>query len=155
VNNTSQFRLAQVHPELARRINQFAQLLDFDVEVTQGLRTWAEQNDLYAQGRTSPGKIVTNVQGGYSAHNFGYAIDLVPEDVTPGQPDWNVSNPAWQKMLAVAPSVGLAEGAQWRTFPDNPHFYLQELPPEPTDEMRWHFKEGGLDGVWANFPTFS
>lgn len=40
-----------------------------------GCRTWDEQEKLYAQGRTSPGKIVTNARPGYSYHNFGLAID--------------------------------------------------------------------------------
>lgn len=153
MNAISLGRLADVHPELQRRIQQLVQLLDFDIEVTAGLRSYAEEDALYAQGRTAPGAIVTNAQGGYSAHNFGYAVDLVPEDVTPGQPDWNLSHPAWQKMLAAGPSCGLAEGAQWCTFKDNPHFYLQELPATPTDEMRQDFLEAGLAGVWKTWTS--
>lgn len=41
------------------------------------LRTNAEQEDLYAQGRTKPGKIVTYARGGQSYHNYGLAIDIV------------------------------------------------------------------------------
>jgi peptidoglycan L-alanyl-D-glutamate endopeptidase CwlK len=48
------------------------------------LRTFEEQNQLYAQGRTklfdSKGKrlgIVTNAKGGQSYHNYGLAIDIV------------------------------------------------------------------------------
>ena len=48
------------------------------VRVTQGLRTYAEQDALYAQGRTTPGPIVTNARGGQSYHNFGLAIDVAP-----------------------------------------------------------------------------
>ena len=47
------------------------------IRITQGLRTIAEQNALYAQGRTTKGNVVTNAKGGYSWHNFGYAIDFV------------------------------------------------------------------------------
>ena len=65
-------------------------MIQFDFEVTQGLRTYAEQDALYAQGRTVPGEIVTNAAAGYSWHNFGNAVDLVPEDITIGQPDWNL-----------------------------------------------------------------
>jgi peptidoglycan L-alanyl-D-glutamate endopeptidase CwlK len=148
MNPISQSRLSLVHPELSRRIIQMSQMLDFDFEVTQGLRTWTEQDALYAQGRTTSGPIVTNAAGGYSAHNFGYAVDLVPEDITPGQPNWNVAHPAWQKMFAAGKSVGLAEGAEWRTFPDNPHFYLPEFPATPTDEMRQTFTEAGMEAVW-------
>jgi len=151
---TSQARLKEIHPELARRIIQLDQLLpSLSLQVTAGMRTWAQEDNLYAQGRTKPGEIVTNTPGGYSAHNFGYAVDLVPEDIMPGQPDWNLSHPAWQKLLATAPSCGLAEGAKWCHIKDNPHFYLEELPANPTDEMRMQFKDGGISEVWKNFPS--
>jgi hypothetical protein len=146
VNAISLGRLALVHPVLSSRVVSFFSLLGFDCEVSQGLRTWAQQDALCAQIPK-----VTEVCGGYSAHNFGYAVDVVPEDVTPGQPDWNINSPAWKKILAVAPSCGLAEGALWRTFPDNPHLYLQELPAEPTDQMRADFAAGGLPQVWASW----
>lgn len=41
------------------------------------LRTFAEQDALYAQGRTKPGSIVTYAKGGQSYHNFGLAVDIV------------------------------------------------------------------------------
>jgi len=41
------------------------------------LRTNAEQNELYAQGRTKSGKVVTFAKGGQSMHNYGLAIDIV------------------------------------------------------------------------------
>ncbi len=127
-------------------------LPSLSIQVTQGFRSWNEQDNLYAQGRTTPGKIVTNAPGGYSMHNLGLAVDLVPEDVIPGQPNWNVESEAWKKLLAAGPACGLAEGAQWRTFPDNPHFYPQELPANPTDEMRQDFKDAGIAGVWKGLP---
>ncbi|MED0738884.1 M15 family metallopeptidase, partial [Aneurinibacillus thermoaerophilus] len=46
------------------------------VLITQGYRSIAEQNELYAQGRTKPGKIVTNAKGGTSYHNYGLALDF-------------------------------------------------------------------------------
>lgn len=154
LSNISLERLAAVHPELARRIKQLDSMIpSVNLQVSQGLRTYAEQDALYMQGRAnSIGPIVTNAKGGYSAHNFGYAVDVVPEDITPGQPDWNISNPAWQKILQTAPTVGLAEGANWTgTLKDNPHLYLEELPAEPTEKMRSDFAAGGLQEVWANW----
>lgn len=145
-------RLSLVHPELRRRIVQLDALIpSISLQVTQGLRTWAIQNQLWQQGRTLPGDVVTDAPAGYSAHNFGYAVDLVPEDIMPGQPDWNLTHPAWQKLLAAGPQCNLAEGAKWRTFPDNPHFYPRELPADPTDAMREQFTDGGLVNVWRNF----
>ena len=42
-----------------------------------GLRTFEDQDKLYAQGRTKPGQIVTNARGGDSLHNYGLAADYV------------------------------------------------------------------------------
>ena len=47
------------------------------VRFSSTLRTFAEQNELYTQGRTKPGEKVTWVRGGYSYHNYGLAIDIV------------------------------------------------------------------------------
>lgn len=44
--------------------------------IISGTRTFDEQNKLYAQGRTSPGNVVTNARAGYSNHNFGIAWDV-------------------------------------------------------------------------------
>ena len=44
---------------------------------THTLRTFAEQDALYAQGRTKAGSIVTKARGGQSYHNYGLAIDIV------------------------------------------------------------------------------
>lgn len=40
-------------------------------------RTFEEQDKLYAQGRTKPGKKVTNAKGGQSIHNYHLAFDIV------------------------------------------------------------------------------
>lgn len=140
-----------MHPVLKRRIIALDALIPaLSIQVTQGLRTYGEQEQLYAEGRTTPGSEVTNAHGGFSAHNFGYAVDLVPEDITPGQPDWNIDHPAWKQLLFSAPKVGLAEGAVFRSFPDNPHFYLEEMPADPTQLMRDILaEEGNLQAVWG------
>lgn len=137
-------RLALVHPILKQRIAMLDALLpSLQFQVCQGIRTYEEQDALFAKVPA-----VTKAKGGYSAHNFGYAVDVVPEDITPGQPDWNIEHLAWKALLATAPACGLSEGAEWRTFPDNPHFYLKEFPANPTDAMREAYSAGGLDMVW-------
>ena len=150
MNSISQGRLALVHPELSRRIVRLAQMLAFDLEITQGLRTWTEQGDLYAQGRTQPGNIVTHAPAGYSWHNYGLAVDLVPEDVSAGQPDWNLSHPAWARMVSVAESLGLVSGAEWHGAElDSPHVQLTgRFPVTPDDEVRQLFRDGGTEAVW-------
>jgi hypothetical protein len=153
VSPVSEARLQTTHPNLIYRLHQLVPILGFDLEVSRGTATWAEQDAIWEQGRNgNPGPIVTDAKGGYSAHNFGYAVDVFPEDIELGQPDWNLNHPAWKKILALAPSRGLAEGAQWCKFKDSPHLYLDELPPSPTDAMRQQFLNGGIINVWNNFP---
>jgi len=143
----SEARLELIHPELSRRVRQLADMLDFPIRVVQGLRTYAEQDALYAQGRTAPGRIVTNAQGGQSMHNFGLAVDLAP--MIEGKPDWDASDTNWQEMLAKGLTCGLEEGAHWtHVQPDYPHFYPQELPAGPSDAMREIFATQGLKAVW-------
>lgn len=157
MDSVSVARLQLVHPGLADKITLMASMLEAEgilIRVVQGLRSWAEQDKLYAQGRTAPGKIVTNCQGGHSYHNFGLAVDCVPSQFGPGQafnPDWNPDHPSWKRMSAVGQSLGLDSGATWRTFPDAPHFQLTGAMPEgqPNDEARALFFNGGLPAVWA------
>jgi peptidoglycan L-alanyl-D-glutamate endopeptidase CwlK len=150
MNAISIARLGAVHPNLSYRIHQMVEMVPFDFEVSQGLRTYAEQDALYAQGRTSPGRIVTYASAGYSWHNFGLAADLVPEDITPGQPDWNLSNPVWAKLVSVAESLGLVSGAEWKGPQlDTAHVQLTGVfPTTPDDAVRRLFSNGGLIAVW-------
>lgn len=49
-----------------------------EVLVTDGYRSAEEQNNLHDQGRSKPGKIVTNAKGGQSFHQYRVAIDFCP-----------------------------------------------------------------------------
>lgn len=46
--------------------------------IYEGYRSEARQAVLYAQGRTTPGKIVTNAGPGQSMHGYGLAYDWTP-----------------------------------------------------------------------------
>ena len=148
----SEAKLAQVHPELASKVRQLAEMLHLEgieFRVTQGLRTWAEQAKLYAQGRTAPGKRVTDAEPGESWHNFGLAIDLAPDDPKlPGyQPDWNAKHPAWKRLVAVGESLGLRSGKAWN---DLPHFELTgRWGTKPDQEVLQLFEGGGIAAIWA------
>jgi peptidoglycan L-alanyl-D-glutamate endopeptidase CwlK len=153
MDSHSEARLGSVHPVLAARIRQLDQLATANgltIGVSAGLRTWAEQDALFAQVPQ-----VTKARGGWSAHNFGYAVDVEPGDPNfpVFHPDWNAMHPSWQLLLNLAKTCGLAEGAEWRSFPDKPHLYLQELPATPTEAMRQLYQDGGMDAVWESWAT--
>jgi len=63
-------------------------------KVYSGLRTFEEQDKLYAKGRSIPGRIVTKARGGQSMHNYGLAVDLAPFNLlTPEEWDLHWPNP--------------------------------------------------------------
>lgn len=90
-----------------------------EIIVTQGLRTFAESDALYAQGRTTPGPIVTNSAGGKSYHNYGLAFDM--KMLTNGKIDW-VVGPLWMKVVEIMKKHGMAWGGDFKKIKDAPHF---------------------------------
>jgi peptidoglycan L-alanyl-D-glutamate endopeptidase CwlK len=154
-SNVSNERLALVHPELARRVRNLEAMLSaggVQIQVAQGIRTASQQDALYAEGRTLPGKRVTDARGFQSNHVIGCAVDVFPED-SHGQPDWNASHPDWQRILAAAPACGLRDGICWH---DMPHLELQEIPTEPTAAIQETCKLEGVPAAWKalDVPTF-
>lgn len=92
--------------------------------ITQTLRTMAEQQALYDQGRSKPGKVVTNAKAGDSPHNYGLAFDVAFVDN--GVITWNEPRPgAWDELGKMGESLGLVWGGRWKSFPDRPHFEAQ------------------------------
>ena len=123
------------------------------VRVTSGLRTYAEQDALYAIGRTVPGQKVTKARGGFSNHNFGLAVDCVPGKigVTPWQPNWDVPSAGFQAMIKAMKHEGLEWGGDWVHFPDEDHFQATSIPPSPDDAMRACYLAGGMPQVWKTY----
>lgn len=123
--------LADLHPAMrprAERLIADAHGAGIPLTVTCTLRSMAMQAVLYAQGRTAPGKVVTNARPGYSFHNFGLAIDVVPSELL-ALPDWG-ETPAhrdhaatlWRRLGAIGKTAGLGWGGEFVHLPDRPHF---------------------------------
>ncbi|MCU7552131.1 M15 family metallopeptidase [Chitinophagaceae bacterium LB-8] len=92
------------------------------VILTATYRSPEEQNDLYAQGKTKPGKKVTNAKGGQSPHNFkpSFAIDVA--FVIDTKVDWSEK---WFKLFStrmVNPKIEW--GGQWK-YVDYPHYVIK------------------------------
>ena len=114
--------LAEPFRALALRWLASAHGEGLDPLVTCTYRSLAEQADLYAQGRTRPGKRVTNAKPGESAHNFRFALDFVP--IVQGKPDWSSKSPQWLQLGRLAEACGLEWGGRWRGLVDLPHIQL-------------------------------
>ena len=87
--------LSELEPATALKARRFldaARKAGIDLRAISGRRTCAQQDQLYAQGRTAPGNIVTKARCGQSAHNYGLAIDVV--EFINGVPAWD--SPNWE-----------------------------------------------------------
>lgn len=117
----SQKRLETLHPKVKDDFKQFIDDaeagLGITLRITQATRTFKEQADLYAKGRTTQGPVVTKAKPGSSYHNYGLAIDLVK--MNDNKPDWqyNMGN-----LLPYAQKRGISWGGSWLKFKDYPHF---------------------------------
>jgi peptidoglycan L-alanyl-D-glutamate endopeptidase CwlK len=94
----------------------------YTVEIISGSRTYAEQNELFAQGRTKPGKIVTHARGGQSNHNFRIAADL--GIFKAGK--YLEESPLYNRAGAIGKRLGLEWGGDWSAAKaDPPHFQIR------------------------------
>ncbi|WP_117168886.1 M15 family metallopeptidase [Paraliobacillus sediminis] len=93
------------------------------VQISEGYRSNDSQTDLYNQGRTTSGNIITNAKAGQSKHNYGLAVDyfLVSDDGEDAI--WDV-NSKWKRAAAIAKSLGFAWGGDWTSFRDYPHLEM-------------------------------
>ncbi len=93
------------------------------IKIGETLRTTAEQDALYAQGRTKPGTIVTNAKGSsYSSyHQWGVAFDIYRAD---GRGAYYDKDGFFSKVGKIGVTLGLEWGGNWKSITDKPHFQL-------------------------------
>lgn len=133
--------LQKVHPALIRVVTRALLISPIDFRVLEGVRTKKRQAELYAQGRTKPGKIVTWTLNSNHFINkdtgYGHAVDLFPAPY-----DWE-NKKAFDKLYAVMmgaasiENVALRSGMDWdrdgvlreRKEHDSPHYELWGRPP--------------------------
>jgi peptidoglycan L-alanyl-D-glutamate endopeptidase CwlK len=125
-------RIALMHPKLRDEVyNLYEDITEALTgkafcRFTHTLRTFAEQRELFAQGRTKAGKIVTQAREGFSYHNYGMAIDIVIIDGK--NASWDVKKDFdgdgksdWIEVVQIFKEYGWEWGGDWR-FKDAPHF---------------------------------
>lgn len=142
------------HPRLQRLAGAWMKAC-----VTQGIavtigetfRTVAEQDALYAQGRTKPGKKVTNAPGSsYSSqHQWGIAFDFylimdIDGDGSTSDDAFNDRTGMFKKAAEIAKGLGLAWGGDWKSLEDKPHLYLPD----------WGSGTGILKQKYGTFENF-
>lgn len=126
--------ITQLHPELQKKWKTLVKKCEEQglyIKYSECLRTKAEQDSLYAQGRTKPGHIVTNAKGSsYSSqHQWGIAIDFyldmdIDGDGKKSDDAFNDKKGTFEKVGKIAKSIGLGWGGDWTSIVDTPHLYL-------------------------------
>ena len=121
--------LATLHPQVQPVMRSFlvaakaiAAKSGLEVKAISGLRSYAEQDALYAKGRTAPGSIVTKARGGYSNHNFGLAIDIGV--FSADGKTYHGSHALYNELGSLGESLGLEWGGRWK-FRDEPHYQFR------------------------------
>lgn len=114
--------IALLHPKVRASFQAFIEASEekynITIRIVQGLRTFAEQDAIYQQGRTTPGKIVSNAPAGSSYHNYGLAVDIVP--LNGHTMDWDYDFGKW---APIAAQYKITWGGNFPgTFKDYDHF---------------------------------
>lgn len=118
-------KLNQLHPLIRQSaLDAYAEAVKETPEnvhpiITETFRSFAESDKLYAQGRTEPGKIVTNSKGGQSYHNYSLAIDGAL--IVNGELSYIV-NDNWMKVVKCFKDHGFEWGGEFHSIKDYPHF---------------------------------
>ncbi|KYM56245.1 endolysin [Fusobacterium necrophorum subsp. funduliforme] len=130
-------KLAGVHPELVSFMKELISVSNLDFKVTAGVRTAAQQNALYQQGRTRKGAVVTRCDGYKYPSNhqekidgYGYAADVcILKYTSKGDIDWNFKY--YKELYEVAKKNGLLEkygvewAGNWESFQEGAHYQLK------------------------------
>lgn len=113
--------LTALHPRVAALCDRFivaCKEQGIEVLITSTYRDAESQNALYAQGRTTPGNIVTNAKAGQSWHNWRCAFDFVP--IVNGKAQWNDAA-TFERCGKIAESLGLEWAGRWTRFRELAH----------------------------------
>ena len=126
--NNSGHNVSNIHPKLKmlqKELIEECERQGLSIRITQEIRTVEEQDRLYAQGRTTKGKIVTRAKGSEyrSHHQWGTAFDFCRND---GKDPFDDSDNFFSKVGNIGKSIGLEWGGDWEKIVDKPHFQLPD-----------------------------
>ncbi|MBE99307.1 M15 family metallopeptidase [Flavobacterium coralii] len=134
-------RIKLLHPDIRQEVRAGYEFVNnkqlgkgVRLRFAHTLRTPEEQNALYAQGRTKPGKVVTKAKAWQSIHNYGLAFDIVllidrDGNGTFETASWGIKadfdkdrQADWMEVVNYFKSIGFVWGGDWKSFKDYPHF---------------------------------
>lgn len=147
----------KLHPKLQKLITKHIKACEaqgLKIGIGECLRTTAEQDALYAQGRTKPGNKVTNAPGySYSSmHQWGCAYDIYRND---GKNAFDNSDGFFDKVGQIGKKLGLEWGGDWKSPVDKPHFQLPDWGSTPTMLKRLYSTPERFFATWKSDSTKS
>lgn len=132
-------KMQGIHPKLIRLMEKVIANSQYDFKITQGVRSAEYQNELYQQGRTKKGIIVTNCDGYIKKSNhqakstgYGYAVDIIL--YIPKETNLKILYDVSKlkkigevfKKFALDRGLSISYGGDWKSFKDYPHFELRK-----------------------------
>ena len=127
----NQVKIDKLHPKaraiFTAFINELENEFDLVVHVVSGYRSFAEQQAIYNQGRSKPGKVISWAKPGSSWHNYGLAIDVCPWLPDHSDLDWTYDFSEWA-------DIAVKHGLTWGGGPD--------FPKDKKDPDHFEFKAG-------------
>ena len=146
--------ITKLHPELQKKIPELIAACKkegINIKIGECFRSVAEQDALYAQGRSKPGNKVTNAKGSsYSSmHQWGVAFDFylnmdIDRDGKTSDDIYNNATRVFNRVGAIGKKLGLEWGGDWRSITDLPHFQLPN----------WGSTTSKLKSMYGNFEAF-
>ena len=112
-----------VYPQLADDVDAILGADPASWVIHDGKRTVAQQWTDYAQGRTTPGPIITYAEPDRDPHVRGYAVDF--HEITDGKDDWSIG-PNWHRVMAAVDQSPRLHGGWHFPHPDYDHIQSTE-----------------------------
>lgn len=141
IDDKSETLLAPLYPPFADKLRQLLAALGEGWVISEGFRSFAEQDAFYEQGRSRPGALITRDRAGYSGHNYGMAAHVRPAEA---------SNEQYFRLATEAKNLELKWGGN-----DETGKFIEmsrvEMLIATMDGCLAIFKKGGLPAVWAAF----
>lgn len=159
LDSKSEALLKNIYPEVARRskraIDRVFNDTGMEMKVSDGMRTYKKQNELYLQEQK-----VTDALPGLSYHNYGMAVDCCFMGINPyldrrQEPDDEKSpylipkkrqDELWALWGRAVEDNGLRWGGRFPK-PDQPHANI--FASLSVREMKQILEKGGVRAVWS------
>ena len=155
--------ISDLHPRLQviiPKLKAECEKQGIKISIGECFRTVAEQDALYAKGRTAPGNKVTNARGtSYSSmHQWGVAFDFflnmdIDGDGETSDDIYNNSKKTFNKVGAIGKSLGLEWGGDWKSPVDTPHFQLPDWGSTPTKLKAQYGTPTKFIATWGSAPA--